>query len=232
MKKNNFKETNIPCLSKEEEAEISRIKKEVVLHLDGLRKVTKDLCALTQKPSGNQELNDFYTWLYRCKLDWLDTKKPKASLIDEVQLTFEDIFNDFQERTEFQKVYQEPHNGLDFDYAYKKDLLSDGFSKCPTCGVWLFSDDTFCPFCDVPYDLSPYKSKTGITIDPLLMDFKDVERIFCKGKRATENKEADNVSDTLVNFVDWLIENSGLYEAFKIYAMCFHLCACKRNPFQ
>ncbi len=232
MKKDNYRETKIPCLSKEEEEEISRIKKEVVLHLDGLRKATKDLCALTQKPSGNQELNDFYTWLYRCKLKGLDTKKSKVSLIDEVQLTFDDIFSDFQERTEFQKVYQEPQNGLDYDYAYKKDLVSDGFSKCPTCGVWLFSDDNFCPFCDVPYDLSPYKSKSGITIDPLLMDFKDIERIFAKGKRTAKNEEIDNVSDTLVDFVDWLVENSDLYSAFKIYAMCFHLFSCKKNPFQ
>lgn len=194
------KETKIPAMTKAEAREIEQIKTMVDIHLQGLRESVASLKELSLKKTTSKDLKEFNKWLYDSKLFLLESTDGEAnSIIDELEFTFEDIFSDFEERQNYQRVYCGHLRRTGYDYIDKGELSIIGVAECQNCGAWLWSTYETCPDCQtvnskkiIPFpmdrvveleddfaDLKPFE-KDGLTIDPMLLSFEEVAKILSK----------------------------------------------------
>lgn len=194
------KETKIPALTEAELKKIEEIETSVVAAIKDLRAAVINLDGLLHKNTTSKDLKEFYKWVRICDLEMEGLIAEEGhSLIDDVEYAFEGIFADMKEREKFQKVYREGFVDLGYDYVDKEDLEADGFFKCPGCGTWLFGEDEFCPTCGregnvIPFPNSPFapfKSESGLTIDPMLLSFEEIADIFERKKNQVPVEEDD-----------------------------------------
>lgn len=194
------KETKIPALTGAELKKIEEIETSVVAAIKDLRAAVINLDGLLHKNTTSKDLKEFYKWARFCDLEMEGLIAEEGhSLIDDVEYAFEGIFADMKEREKFQKVYREGFVDLGYDYVDKEDLEADGFFKCPGCGTWLFGEDEFCPTCGregnvIPFPNSPFapfKSESGLTIDPMLLSFEEIADIFERKKNQVPVEEDD-----------------------------------------
>lgn len=179
-------ETKIPALTKADEKKLSDIKGQIDIHIEGLKEAVEALCKLTRRSPKSADLKEFYKWVYHRKLFYLDSHLDAGhSDVEELEDFLNEIFKDFEVRQDYQKVYHDALNGLNYDYVPKKDLEPAGFERCPHCNAWTYSWVDKCPACSYEKpdtnaevdNLSPYTTESGLIIDPLLMSKEDRDRL-------------------------------------------------------